>query len=290
MKKVTYYQTLTLQLEKKGEKEKARKVYEEALRKHPGDCILLLNFGALLEEMKDWEEAERRYRELIRHDPRDFDGHYVLGKLLNKRGKPQEAIDHLRQSLRLVETELRRRPGSISIGVVEEIRGELERAVGGTPMEGDDYYEKMTTEELIQTLIDQGLNVPYRLARELSRREEGAPQLLRIIEEDKYWEPGGPGDAWAPIHALHLLGAMGSTVFLEALVRLLKERADDIGDWLTDDVPSILANFGPEAVETLKSLILDEEADLFLRTSTARAYVSSPRNTRIFDRALSNSW
>jgi tetratricopeptide (TPR) repeat protein len=274
MKKVTYYQTSASQLEKKGEKEKARKVYEEALRKHPGNDILLLNFGALLEEMKDWEEAEKRYRELIRRNPRDFYGHYLLGRVLNKRGKHLESIDHLRRSLRLVDTELKRRPGSISEELVEEIKKELEnseRAAGDTQMVGDGDYKKMTTEELVQTLIEQCLNVPYILARELSKRTDGAPQLLRLIEKQEYWEHEGPGDAWAPIHALHILGAMGSTVFLEDLVRLLKERADYMGDWLTEDVPYILANFGPEAVKTLKHLVLDEDADVFLRISTARA-------------------
>ena len=133
-------------------------------------------------------------------------------------------------------------------------------------------YRGMSTEELIAEFVSSELRVPIPLAEEICNRPDSVPYLARIIEEDNYWKWGGPGDAWSPIHALHLLGGMKTAEALQVLIDTLRARGiDEIGDWLTEDMPSILANFGTSAVEPLKELILDVRLDGFVRAAAATA-------------------
>jgi hypothetical protein len=132
-------------------------------------------------------------------------------------------------------------------------------------------YHELSTEELITEFISAELIVPIPLAKEICNRPDSVPHLARIIEEDKYWEVGGPGDGWSPFHALHLLGCNKTTEALHVLIVTLRNRGKDIGDWLTEDMPSILANFGSSAVEPLTELVLDESLDAFVRGAAATA-------------------
>lgn len=132
-------------------------------------------------------------------------------------------------------------------------------------------YQELSTEELIKEFISSELRVPIPLAKEICNRPDSIPHLARIIEEDNYWDWGGPGDGWSPIHALHLLGCIKTTEALNVLIVTLRNRGDDIGDWLTGDMPSILANFGSSAVEPLTELVLDESLDAFVRGAAATA-------------------
>lgn len=54
-----------------------------------------------------------------------------------------------------------------------------------------------------------------------------------LIEEAIYRELGGPGDAWSPIHALHLLGCIKTPEALHLLIGVLRNRGKELGDWLT---------------------------------------------------------
>jgi hypothetical protein len=132
-------------------------------------------------------------------------------------------------------------------------------------------YQELSTEELINEFISAELRVPIPLAKEICNRPDSAPHLARIIEEDEYWEEGGLGDGWSPIHALHLLGCIKTTEALHVLIVTLRDRGEDIGDWLTEDMPSILANFGSSAVEPLTELVLDESLGAFVRGVAATA-------------------
>ena len=139
-------------------------------------------------------------------------------------------------------------------------------------------YRGMSTDELIAAFVSSELRVPIPLAEEICNRPDSVPYLARIIEEDNYWKWGGPGDAWSPIHALHLLGGMKTAEALQVLIDTLRDRGEDIGDWLTEDMPSILANFGTSAVEPLKEMVLDDSLDDFVRGAVATALVVIAHN------------
>ena len=132
-------------------------------------------------------------------------------------------------------------------------------------------YQEWTTEELIKEFISSELKVPVPLAKEICNRPDSIPYLARILKEDIYRELGGPGDAWSPIHALHLLGCIKTPEALHVLIEELRTQGDKLGDWLTEDMPSILANFGTSAVEPLTELVLDESFGAFVRGAAATA-------------------
>ncbi len=132
-------------------------------------------------------------------------------------------------------------------------------------------YQEWSTEELINELVSSELRVPVPLAKEICNRPDSIPHLACILKEDLYRELGGPGDAWSPIHALHLLGSIKTPEALHVLIEELRNHGEEIGDWLTEDMPSILANFGTSAVEPLTELVLDESLYAFVRGAAATA-------------------
>jgi hypothetical protein len=139
-------------------------------------------------------------------------------------------------------------------------------------------YQGMPIEELINEFISSELRVPIPLVKEICNRPDSVPYLARIIEGDIYWEIGGPGDAWSPIHALHLLGGIKTTEALHVLITTLRDYGEDIGDWLLESMPSILANFGPSAIEPLKEVMLDDRLDGFVRGAVSSALVVIAHN------------
>ena len=75
------------------------------------------------------------------------------------------------------------------------------------------------------------------------------------------------------IHALHLLGGINTTEALHVLIATLRDYGEDIGDWLFDSMPALLANFGPSAIEPLKAVVLNEGLDGFVRGAASKALV-----------------
>jgi len=132
-------------------------------------------------------------------------------------------------------------------------------------------YEACSTEELIRELVNSELVVDPGLAREISQRPDAVPHLVRIIEDDTSFMEGSPGDGWAPIHASFLLGAIKTPAARDAVFWLLRERDEEMRDWITEDFPTILANFGLDAVEDLKKCISDRTLGLYQRSTAIGA-------------------
>ncbi|HII02819.1 TPA: DUF1186 domain-containing protein [Methanosarcinaceae archaeon] len=132
-------------------------------------------------------------------------------------------------------------------------------------------YEACSTEELIRELVNSELVVDPGLAREISQRPDAVPHLVRIIEDDTSFMEGSPGDGWAPIHASFLLGAIKTPAARDAVFWLLRERDEELRDWITEDFPTILANFGLDAVEDLKKCISDRTLGLYQRSTAIGA-------------------
>jgi hypothetical protein len=142
-------------------------------------------------------------------------------------------------------------------------------------------------EELVERMISCGLMVNYGLAAELLERREVVPSLIDILEDDRYWEPGGLGGGWGPIHAIHLLGAIKTDECLRALIKLIRGRGKDLGDWLIEDMPSILAGFGPRAVGPLEELVRNRGLDIFSRATAVRALAAiAHRHEEVRERVI----
>lgn len=130
-------------------------------------------------------------------------------------------------------------------------------------------YKEMDTESLINEMIALNLDVPSDLAQEIASRKDAIFYLRRILREDKYWNPGGPSDAWAPIHVIHILPLIKTREALELLLDIIRDERDALGDWITEDAPTLLAAFGEDVIERLKEYILDEALDRYTRISVA---------------------
>ena len=130
------------------------------------------------------------------------------------------------------------------------------------------------TQDLIERFARLGPNTDFNIIEQiLSRKDESLPYIIEIAQDEYYWFPDdGEYSSWTPVCALHLLSVIGGTEAINAFIKSVKEYYDDTGDWITEDMPAILANFGIEAFENIRDLLLDkEEVDRFVRADAARA-------------------
>lgn len=132
-------------------------------------------------------------------------------------------------------------------------------------------YKEMETEPLIMEMVSLGLEVPAELAQEIASREDAVPYLRDILKNDKYWIQGGPGDAWAPYHVIHILPLIKTKDALELLLDTVRNERDALGDWITESTPTLLAAFGESAIERLEEFVLDDTLDRYVRGSVATA-------------------
>ena len=131
-----------------------------------------------------------------------------------------------------------------------------------------------STADLVGELVQSGLDVDRSLAEELVGRGGAViPYLAQILDGDEYWsiDEKTLGRGWAPISALHLLAAIADPDGLEPILRVLHRRPDDLGDWLTEDIPSILACFGLAAVDPVKEIVSNRYLDVYVRVVASRA-------------------
>jgi hypothetical protein len=132
-------------------------------------------------------------------------------------------------------------------------------------------YKEMNTEPLIKEMVSLCLEVPPELAQEIASREDAISYLRDILQNEKYWNHGGLGDAWAPYHVIHILPLIKTKEALELLFETMRDETDLLGDWTTESTPTLLAAFGESAIERLKEHVLDETLDLYIRGSIATA-------------------
>ena len=128
-------------------------------------------------------------------------------------------------------------------------------------------------QDLIERFARLGPNTDFNIIEQiLSRKDESLPYIIEIAQDDKYWFPDdGEYSSWTPVCALHLLSVIGGPEAINAFINSIKEYYIDTDDWETEDMPAILANFGIEAFENIKDMLLDNDVDEFVRAGAARA-------------------
>jgi len=106
----------------------------------------------------------------------------------------------------------------------------------------------------------------------LSRKKEALPYIAKIAQEDEYWySQDGEYASWTPVCALHLLSVMGGKEAINAFLNSIKINFDYTGDWITEEMPSILANFGIERFDEITDMLFDNKVDPFVRAGAAKA-------------------
>jgi hypothetical protein len=95
-------------------------------------------------------------------------------------------------------------------------------------------------------------------ARQAGKWKPFIPDLERMVLDEGLLS-GWPADppAWAPLHALRLLGYLRAHQSAGRLMALM----DRENDWLSDLLPSVWAEMGPQVAEPLWAYILDRQHD-----------------------------
>ncbi len=129
----------------------------------------------------------------------------------------------------------------------------------------------MSTEELVDLMVELGLYVNKTLALEIAKREDAVFYLRKLIQDGRHWRSSGPGDGWSPIQVVHILPLIKNKESFELLLDIIRYHEDDLNDWLTEDVPSLLVAFGEEFMEPLMDFTEDETLEVFARSTATSA-------------------
>ncbi|HWQ96029.1 MAG TPA: DUF1186 domain-containing protein [Candidatus Methylomirabilis sp.] len=124
---------------------------------------------------------------------------------------------------------------------------------------------EMSTKELIDIFTGLELYVNKTLALEIAHRKDAIFYLRKLIQDSAYWEGYYTEDHWAHIHILHLLALIKTREAFNLFLDLLRYRSNDLSDWLTEDVPYLLAAFGEDFKDSIMEFTEDETLDSLVR-------------------------
>ena len=138
----------------------------------------------------------------------------------------------------------------------------------------------LDTTKLIATLKSDGIYTNRKVLNHIiSRRVETFPLLANIATGREYWYDS-PHSDWAPTCAIHLLAKMGHYRAQLAIITAIITFYDETGDWLTEDMPYVLAHMGIGAIRTLTGLMRYKDTDMFVRVGAATALVMIARKNQ----------
>lgn len=125
-------------------------------------------------------------------------------------------------------------------------------------------YWKLSNEKLIGPLFTEGDALPRGVVDEVLRREGMAGPLAKIVADPYNWNEPLPA-WWSVVHAVYLLGAIGTPETVLPLLRALRYAEACENDWVTEDLPAIFGRIGIPAVEGLRSVAGDRATGWFAR-------------------------
>lgn len=127
------------------------------------------------------------------------------------------------------------------------------------------FLREMPTEELVNVIVELGLYVNKTLALEIVKRKDALFYLRKLIQDRDYWRSNSSEYGWAHLHTLHLLALIKTREAFELFLDILRYRGEDLDDWLTEEVPGLLAAFGEDIIESLMEFTDDETLDSLVR-------------------------
>jgi len=104
---------------------------------------------------------------------------------------------------------------------------------------------------------------------------EHIPDLIRMAKDEslryKYFDEEAYPDFnedehpeyWAPIHAVHTLGALHAASASQALLPLFDEAIKFEDEWMSEDLPEAFGMFGPDAIPALTAYIAEPGHDYY---------------------------
>lgn len=133
-------------------------------------------------------------------------------------------------------------------------------------------YTSMSTESLLNLVLNSGDTLPRAAFNECVARcmnpmeaDDMQHNLIAMIQNSNLWESDLP-TGWAPIHAIHILGAIGTLDCIVPLIAGLRRAcAHDCYD-ITETIAAIFADIGSSAIEPLVDILSDASNDWFIRS------------------------
>lgn len=118
-------------------------------------------------------------------------------------------------------------------------------------------YRIMSNDELIGKLFTNEDRLPREAVDEfLWRGRELVPRLASIVSDSFYWNEYQPR-WWAVVHAVYILGAIGTPETILPLLKSLRYADACENEWVTEELPSIFGRIGSPAIEGLRKIAGD---------------------------------
>jgi len=117
-------------------------------------------------------------------------------------------------------------------------------------------YWKLSDDKLIGQLFSEGDGLPAAAVDEFLKRPYLTGELGRIVADPFNWNEPLPA-GWAVVHAVYLLGAIGTPETVLPLLRSLRYAEACENDWITEDLPALFGKTGRPAVDGLRSVASD---------------------------------
>ena len=132
-----------------------------------------------------------------------------------------------------------------------------------------DIGEISSTMDMLKEFAERGLDVSREMAEEIISRDDAARCIAELLKDDRYWDEISNG--WFPIHAIFMLALIKTRESFEVLKWILENKADELEDWLPEDVPSLLFYFGKDFFDEIKEIALNKNLDFHARLAAAKA-------------------
>ncbi len=127
-------------------------------------------------------------------------------------------------------------------------------------------YSMLESDKLVNLLFTEEDRLPRTAVDEFIKRGNSMIEpLSKIVLEESNWTKERP-EFWTPIHAVFILGAIGTQETIAPLITAIKWSEKYNVDWVFEVFPSIFGKIGMPALESLRQFVQDKEQDWYVRT------------------------
>lgn len=123
---------------------------------------------------------------------------------------------------------------------------------------------KMSDGKLVDLLFSEADRLPRAAVEEVLRRGGMTERLGSIVVDPFNWNEPLPA-WWAPVHAVYILGAVGTEETILPLCRALRYAEACENDWVTEDLPSIFGRIGARGADLLTAMARDRTSGWLVR-------------------------
>ena len=135
-------------------------------------------------------------------------------------------------------------------------------------------YSILDSDKLVNLLFTEEDRLPRAAVDEFIKRGNSIIEpLSQIVLEESNWDKDAP-EFWAPIHAVFILGAIGTQEAVSPLITAIKWSVEYDADWIFEAFPAIFGKIGMPALEGLRQFVQDKEQDWYVRTIALQGLAS----------------